>query len=90
MFPFFISGKKMALLRKFFCFELLTTGLIVGWLGIVESFTSVVSGFIMVENVDAYINPKYFPDTNPELVRRSEYPRMTHSFEETNRFSLQW
>lgn len=60
----------MALLRKFFCFELLTTGLIVGWLGIVESFTSVVSGFIMVENIDVYINPKYFPDTDPELVRR--------------------
>lgn len=58
------------MIQKFFCMELLTTGLIIGWFGIVESISSIVSGVVMLENIDTYFDPTKFPDSDPAVIRQ--------------------
>lgn len=52
----------MVLVEKFFCFDLYTTGLLIGWLGLAESIISCIFSLVMLENVDAMITPENFPD----------------------------
>lgn len=60
------------MVQKFFCWELLTAGLVIGWLGIVESISSVVSNAIVLDNIDVYFDPTKFPDIDPAVIHRSE------------------
>lgn len=62
----------MVMIRNYFCFELLTAGLVVGWLGLVASISSCVSSILMLENVDIYIDPKKFPNIDPRVLRSGE------------------
>jgi len=57
------------LLEKYFCFELLTTGLIIGWLGLAESLVSSVTGIVMLENIDTYFDPAKYPDIDVKTAR---------------------
>lgn len=57
-----IGSIKMVLVEKFFCFDLYTTGLLIGWLGLAESIISCIFSLVMLENVDAMITPENFPD----------------------------
>jgi len=62
----------MVLVRKFFCLELLTTGLVIGWFGLIESISSCVSGIVMLENIDVYLNGTTIDDKqnlDPAVVR---------------------
>lgn len=59
----------MVLIRKFFCFELFTTGLIVGWLGLAESIASCITSILMIENIDTIIKPSDYPDVDPAKLK---------------------
>lgn len=62
----------MVLVRKFFCFDLYTTGLLIGWLGLAESITSCIFSILMLENIDTIIRPEEFPDVeNIQQIRMS-------------------
>lgn len=64
----------MVLVRKFFCFDLYTTGLLIGWLGLAESITSCIFSILMLENIDGIIRPEQFPDpNNVQQIRMSEH-----------------
>lgn len=63
------TAAKMVLVQKYFCFELLTTGLIIGWLGLAEALTSTISGIILLDNVDTYFDPTMFPDIDQKTAR---------------------
>jgi len=58
------------MVQKFFCWELLTAGLIIGWLGVLESIPSIVSSALMLANVDTYFDPSKFPDYDPAVMRQ--------------------
>lgn len=59
------------MLRNFFCFDLYTTGLLIGWLGLAESITSCIFSILMLENVDTMITPKDFPEVTDIIKFRS-------------------
>ncbi|XP_055323972.1 uncharacterized protein LOC129578824 [Sitodiplosis mosellana] len=59
------------MVRKFFCFDLYTTGLLIGWLGLAESITSCIFSILMLENVDTIITTKDFPDVDIVALRKS-------------------
>jgi len=59
------------MVQKFFCFDLYTTGLLIGWLGLAESITSCIFSILMLENVDTMITPKDFPDVDIVQFRKS-------------------
>lgn len=64
----------MPLMRKYFCFDLYTTGLLIGWLGLAGSITSCISSILMLENVDKIITPANFPNvTDVKNLQLSEY-----------------
>lgn len=62
----------MVLVQKFFCFDLYTTGLLVGWLGLAESITSCIFSILMLENIDGMIRPEDFPTENIQQIRWSK------------------
>lgn len=62
----------MVLVQKFFCFDLYTTGLLVGWLGLAESITSCIFSILMLENIEGMIRPEDFPTENIQQIRWSK------------------
>lgn len=71
----------MVLVRKFFCFDLYTTGLLIGWLGLAESITSCIFSILLLENIDGIIRPEQFPDANNiEQIRMSKWFQMNLCF----------
>lgn len=63
----------MVLLRRFFCFDLYTTGLLFGWLGLADSIISCITSILALENIDTTITPDQFPpDTDIKAIRRSK------------------
>lgn len=54
----------MLLVKKYFCFELVTTGLLVGWLGLAESVSSFISSIVLLVKYDDYFTKDNFPNTN--------------------------
>jgi len=48
------------MVQKFFCWELHTAGVIIGWYGIVRSIAHIVSFAIMLANFEAYFNSEMF------------------------------
>lgn len=59
----------MVLVRKFFCFDLFTTGLLFGWLGLAEAITSCITSILMLENIDSTITPEQFPNEDVKHIR---------------------
>lgn len=59
----------MVVIKKYFCFQLLTAGMIIGWYGLAESLISSITGIVMLENVDTYFNPANFPDFDVKTAR---------------------
>lgn len=64
------------MVQKFFCWELITAGLIIGWFGFIESISSVISNAIILDNIDTYFDPAKFPDIDPIVFKRSEMNRI--------------
>lgn len=62
--------KTWIMVRRFFCFDLYTTGLLIGWLGLAESITSCIFAILTLENVDSMITPKEFPDVDDIVAFR--------------------
>lgn len=56
-------------MKKYFCFELLTAGLVVGWLGLVKSATTSASLITMLVDPDYYISYKDYPSLSPMTLR---------------------
>lgn len=44
----------MLTVRKYFCFELVTAGILVGWLGVIESIFSSIGSIIMLMRYETY------------------------------------
>lgn len=59
-------------IKKYFCFELLTAGLVVGWLGLVKSATTTASLITMLIDPDYYISYDSFSSIPPMTVRSSK------------------
>lgn len=56
-------------LRRYFCFELSTTGLIVGWFWLVQALLSIVTSILLLSNIDYYITAKNLPDMDLSQAR---------------------
>lgn len=69
----------MVLVRKFFCFDLYTTGLLIGWLGLAESITSCIFSILMLENVETMITPADFPDVK-DIAHFRSCKFISHNF----------
>lgn len=63
---------KMVQIQKFFCFNLFSAGLIIGWLGLAGSITSLVSSIISLSNVDSIVTSK--DKETAALVRSCKSP----------------
>lgn len=61
--------QTMIQIEKFFCFQLMTAGMIIGWYGLAESLASSITGIVMLENVDTYFSPANFPDFDAKTAR---------------------
>lgn len=56
-------------IKKYFCFELLTAGLVIGWLGLVKSATTAASLVTMLVDPDYYISYMDYPSVPPMMLR---------------------
>ncbi|XP_031618156.1 uncharacterized protein LOC116337618 [Contarinia nasturtii] len=65
------SITRTKMVQKFFCFDLYTTGLLIGWLGLAESITSCIFSILMIENIDSLVTPKNFPNEDINSLRHS-------------------
>lgn len=54
----------MFAVKKYFCFELLTTGVLVGWLGLAKSISSFISSIVMLVKFDDFFTKDAFPKTD--------------------------
>lgn len=68
-------------IKKYFCFELLTAGLVVGWLGMVKSATTTASLITMLIDPDYYISYDSFSSLPPMTVRSSKFFFICNNFQ---------
>lgn len=54
----------MLLVKKYFCFELLTTGMVVGWFGLAESIGWFITSIMILVKYDQLFNPDNYPNTD--------------------------
>lgn len=58
--------------KKYFCFELLTAGILVGWVGLARSISSCISSIVMMVKFDDIFTDDTFPHTDVDKMHPSE------------------
>lgn len=70
----------MPAIRKYFCFNLFTAGLVVGWIGLAGSIIQCIWNILVLENIDSVVTPQNIPNaTDIASVRACKSIRI-HSF----------
>lgn len=70
----------MIIVEKFFCFNLYSAGIILGWFGFGGSLMNIVTNVMILSNVDYYMKQQsILSDFTPEEVRSRKYTLSTFS-----------
>lgn len=64
----------MPTIRKYFCFNLFTAGLVVGWIGLAVSIYQCILNILLLENTDSVVTPQNVPNaTDISTVRECKF-----------------
>lgn len=63
----------MFTVKKYFCFELLTAGILVGWIGLAKSISGCISSTVMLAKFDDFFTEDMFPHMDIDKLHPSKF-----------------